>query len=742
MNDLTFDQLTADDRSVPPGNAIAAEHDRDSQQQPLIIRYLGIAKRWKWLLIAAVVVGAIIGLVITLLMTPQYTAETTLEIQRESDNIVNVQGVEPENTAFDQEFYETQWGLLRSRTLAERVVAELRLFQNPSFFEMFGATETADKIRETGTAGVSAAERQERSRAATNILLASIDIAPERMSRLVRIQFTSPDAAFSQQIANTWSRAFIEISLERRFEATSYARNFLEERLGQLRQRLQQSERDLVNYASSARIINVPTATTTGDGAVGTTERPLVAEDLSALNQELNQAIGARMEAQSRLRGNSGSTLEALNNQAITDLRTRRASLASDHARLLAQFEPSYPPARALADQISELDRAIVREEARVRSSLQERYAAATARESMLRSRVNALESDLLDLRGRTIQYNIFQRDVDTNRQLYDALLQRYKEIGVAGGVGVNNISVVDPAQIPQSPSSPNLMLNLLISILIGGAIGAALALALEQIDETISDPRKLDAALGLPLLGTIPNAEGDSPTEELDDPKTPIVEAYLSALTRLGFTTEHGVPRTLAVTSTRPGEGKSTTAFALARQLSRTSRRVVLIDGDMRSPSLHQIFSMPNDHGLSNYLAGDDSLESMLHHQSNRPSIMLAGPMPPNAAELLTGDRIAKLLRELSARFEHVIVDAPPVMGLADTPLIASMVEGVVFVIESHETRTSLARVAVGRLRESHAKILGALLTKFQAQKAQYGYGYEYGYGYGSGRQRDAEAV
>jgi capsular exopolysaccharide synthesis family protein len=739
MNELTFRPAVPGQRPDPSPDAVVGE--RVSNSQVLILRYINIAKRWKWLLIGTVVVAAIIGLVITLLMTPLYTASTTLEVQRESERIVNVQGLEPENAAFDQEFYDTQWGLLKSQTLAERVAAELRLHENAAFFEMFGATSYAEMLQARSAGGAAASQRQELLRAAALILLDNVEIAPERRSRLVAILFTSPDPALSQRVANTWGEAFIETSLERRFEATSYARTYLEERLDQLRERLQQSERDLVAYAASQRIINVPTSTTTGTGPGATVERPLVAEDLSTLNQELNKAVAARIEAQTRLRGNGSAAPEYVDNQTISELRTRRAALAGDYARLTAEFEPEYPPARAMADQLAEIDRAITREEQRTRSVVQNMYSAAAERENVLRQRVNQLETQLLDLRGRTIQYNIFQREVDTNRELYDALLQRYKEIGVAGGVGVNNISIVDPAQLPEAPSSPNLILNLLVSILLGGAIGAGLALALEQIDETISDPRDLESSLGLPLIGTIPRSDEENPREELEDPKTPMVEAYLSALTRLAFTTEHGVPLTVAVTSARPSEGKSTTAYALARQLSRTSRRVILVDGDMRSPSLHQMFGLPNERGLSNYLSGDDDLGAMIHAQPNKPAILLAGPMPPNAAELLTGDRIAKLLRELSSRFEHVIIDAPPVMGLADTPLIASMVEGVIFVVESHGTRTSLARVAVGRLRDSKARILGALLTKFQAQKAHYGYGYEYGYGYGDRDGRDAAA-
>jgi len=491
----------------------------------------------------------------------------------------------------------------------------------------------------------------------------------------------------------------------------------------------------LVQYAANQRIIRIPSAQ--GGGAV---ERSIVAEDLSALNEEFNTAVGARVAAQSRLQANGGTTNEGLTNQAISDLRMRRATLSSDRAKLLAQFEPDYPPAQALADQIAEIDRAIAREEARVRSTLQATYAAAAARENALGGRVRGLEVELLDLRRREIQYNIYQREVDTNRQLYDALLQRYKEIGVAGGVGINNISVVDAAKVPEEPSSPKLIINLLVAALVGAGAGVALALLLDEADDAISDPRELESKLGLPLLGTIPKSGDEDPLLDLEDPKSPLVEAYLSAQTRLVFTTDHGVPRTFAVTSTRPGEGKSTTAYAIARTLARTSRKVIIVDADMRSPSQHSIFGLENSRGLSNFLSGTEDLGTLIHtHSTNGLALMTAGPTPPNAAELLTTDRLDQLLSQLVSTFDHIIIDSPPVMGLADTPLISSRVEGCVFVVESHKTRASMAQVAIGRLQSSAGRVLGGLLTKFDAKRADYGYGYEYGYGYGGS---DAKAA
>lgn len=702
----------------------------------MLVRLLQLAMRWKWLIVGSVAAFMLLGLALTLLMTPKYTASSTLEIQRESYRIVQVQGVEPESSPVDLEFYQTQYGLLTSQSLAQRVARNLGLHQNRQFFEMFGSSKYVEQLKAgPGTA----AQQAERLREAGEILLENLAVHPVRLSRLVSISFTSPDAEFSARVINSWGKNFIEATLERRFEATSYARRFLEQRLGQLRQRLEESERLLVSYAAAQNIVNIPLSNSNEqERGSSSTERPLVAENLGSINRELNDAIAARVLAESRLRSSGGSTQEALQNQAITGLRQKRAELSAQYSSMLTQFRPEYPPAMALSTQIAQLDKAIAREEQRVTTNLRQTYEAAAARENVLRRQVEQLRIGLLDQRGRAIQYNIYQREVDTNRQLYDGLLQRYKEIGVAGGVGVNNVVVIDAADAPQFPSSPKILLNLAVSLLLGGFVGVGLAFALDQIDEAISLPTDVTRALDLPLLGTIPKVEDGTLEAEFNDRKSPIVEAYLSTQTSLSFTTDHGFPRSLVVTSTRPAEGKSTTSMGLARSLARTGRRVVLVDADMRAPSLHYIFDVKNERGLSNYLSGETNLDALIVPEAlDSVSLMPAGPPPPNAAELLTGDRIGQLITHLMERFDNIVLDVPPVMGLADAPLIGTRAEGVVFVLESHATRRTMARIAIGRLRSANVRILGAILTKFESKRAQYGYGYEYGYGYGEQRRR-----
>jgi succinoglycan biosynthesis transport protein ExoP len=712
----------------------------DDQQVPMLMRYMRTFWRWKHVLIGTVLVAAVIGIVTTLLMTPLYTAKATIEIAREADKVVQTGDVSRESGATDLEFYQTQYGLLRARSLSERVARELKLADDPKFFAMFG--EQIDGVpKGTVVTRLTASGRDGRVRQAGKILLDNLEVSPIRLSRLVTIGFTSPSAALSAKLTNAWATNFIESNLDRKFQATSYARKFLEQRLEQLRQRLAETERQLVQYAADQQIINLPGQ----QGANGSTsERSIVVDNLTALNSELSVAIGERIRAESRIGkgASAGAVTEALTNTAIGSLRQKRAEIASEYARTLIQFEPQYPAALALASQIKELDRSIANEEGRVQASLNTNYRDAMARERDLQTQVEGLKSGLLSVRQRSIQYNIYQRDVDTNRQLYDALLQRYKEIGIAGGVGTNNVSVIDNAVQPQRPSQPRFLINLALALGIGLVLGVAAILLLDQIDETISDPAALPQTLNIPLLGTIPKSVGEAPIELLNDRKSSLVEAYLALQTNLGFTTGHGMPRSLSVTSTRPAEGKSTSAYAIALMLARGQRKVLLIDGDMRSPSLHRLLDVVNDKGLSNLLAGSDEIDAMILTPENVGfSAILAGPQPPNSAELLIGDRLGTLLKTLSTRFDHIVIDSPPVMGLADAPLIAGQVEGTVFVVEAHAVRSRAVRTALARLADAHAHILGALLLKFESRRGQLGYGYDYGYGYGQTKGRGRSA-
>jgi succinoglycan biosynthesis transport protein ExoP len=316
-------------------------------------------------------------------------------------------------------------------------------------------------------------------------------------------------------------------------------------------------------------------------------------------------------------------------------------------------------------------------------------------------------------------------------------LLQRYKEIGVAG-VGANNIAVVDPARVPETPSSPNLLINLALALAVGLGLAAITTFALNQIDEGMRDPNLVVRILQIPLLGSVPSTEGGDTLADLQDAKSELSEAYLSIRSNLAFSTDHGIPRALMITSTRAAEGKSTTSYALAMVLGRTGKRVLLIDADMRSPSMHEFAGLPNATGLSNYLAGADNWqEPLLETPSRGVTLLPAGPTPPSAAELLSSDRIVALIRQAREQFDHIVIDSPPILGLADAPLLTRAVEGTVFVIEADSVPIRGIKTSLARLQAVHAHVFGAVVTKLHTGLSSYGYGYGYDYGYGASDQK-----
>lgn len=695
-----------------------------------------LLKRRK-LILGCILIALAIGVAMALLATPKYAATARIEIAREVASVVEMDDAQPVR-ANDPEFYQTQYSLLASRSLAERVVDDLRLSRNDDFLTNFGES-SAEDLPET---------RDARRKMAVERVMEGTEIVPVRLSSVVDIRFNSSNPDMAAKIANSLAQNFINATLARRYEASSYARTFLEARLGEIRQRLEQSERTAVDYAGRNELIDVAPAST-GPDAANQPAQSLVGATLAEANSALAEARGARIAAENRYRQAAGQPVEALSNLALNELRGQRAELSAQYAKLLSDFGPEYPAVVALNAQIRELDRQIGGETGRIRStvsgSLRAQYLEAAANERQLAGLVERLKGGVLDQRSRSIQYNIYQRDVDTNRALYDALLQRYKEIGIAGGVGTNNVSIVDLAQVPQAPYSPNLPLNVILSIILGTALGAGLALLLEQMEDAAVLPEEFEQKLGIPLLGSTPKmiAEDRRPAELLADPKTPLSESYFSVLTGLRFSTSHGTPLSIVVTSTQAGEGKTTTSYALASNLARVGKRVLLIDFDLRNPSVHKFNEIANDAGTSNLLIGEGSIEAY-SHRTDVPNldIVTAGPIPPNPAELLAGDAFEHLLAEALKTYAHVVVDAPPILGLADAPLLARVAEGTVFVMESGRTKASQARIAVKRLMAVNASIIGAVLTKLDQSATGYGYGYGYDYEYGNEHRSDPKAI
>ncbi len=673
---------------------------------------LRIVSHWRWLILGAIGVGLVGAIIITLLTAPTYRSWVTLEVNPPTVEIMDEQSRDRSSTGVNSwDYVATQVGLLSSRSIAERAAQDLNLASNEQY---------------VGTEG----DASQRLKAATSKIADGLDVEVPEEGQLIRFSFVAETPQLSAAIANQVAESFINSNLQRRYEASAYARAFLEKQIAKTRSDLERSERQLVAYAQAQGIIN------TGSGEAGSTPtdaNSIQGESLVALNRALAEATARRVAAEGAYR--SASLAGALDaSQNTQPLRQSRAALEAEYQEKRTLMKPDHPDMVSLRSRIEELDKQIAREGSAAAggraSSLLAEFRAAASAERALQGRVAALKGSVLDLRGRSIQYNILQREVDTNRSLYDALLQRYKEVGVAGGIGTAPVSIVDRAEVPASPYKPNLLLNLLLGFGLGLASGLAAAVALEYLYDTIKTRDDVRHKLGLACLGAIPKTAGqDSFIEELKDPSSIVSEAYSAVVTSLRFSTEEGLPKALVVTSTRSGEGKSSTALAVAQNFARRGASVLLIDSDLRKPA----FKAASDKvGLTRLLTGDGEAarSHIVPTQFSDLWLMPSGPLPPNPADLLSTGRFQEILAEVTGHFDIIIIDAPPLIGLADSLLLSSVTGHVMFVIEAGKTRTKAAVEALRMLGGSGTHIIGATLTKSTEDMG--GYGYK-AYGYGS---------
>ena len=681
--------------------------------------FLRILQHWKWLILGAIALGIAGAIILSLMTTPVYRAWVTLEVNPPTVSVNDEQSRQREQSIGDSyEFVVTQAGLLQSLNVAQRTAQELNLANNPNVVPMDADASTRLKI-------------------ATGQVRGGLDVVEPKEGTLIRFSYESASPQLAAQVANGIADSFINSSLQRRYEASAYARNFLERQISKTRGDLERSERALVSYAQAQGIITTASGT---DGGPPNDAGSLQGESLVTLNRALADATARRVAAEGAYRQSLATGPTSDVTASTQALRQQRATLQADYQQKRTFMKPEHPEMQSLQAQISELDRQIAQEGARMSSgrsnTLLADYRAALSAENALQGRVNQLKGSVLNLRGRSIQYNILQREVDTNRGLYDALLQRFKEIGVAGGIGMAPVSVVDRAETPSMPFKPNLLFNLLGGLGLGLLAGIGAAVALEFINDTIKTREDVRTKLALACLGAVPRtAARDTFVEDLKNPTSTVSEAYSAIVAALRFSTDEGMPKTLLVTSTQPGEGKSSTALALAQNHARRDKSVLLIDSDLRKPA----FKASSDKvGLSKLLTTDDRIDGhILETQHEKLWLLPSGPVPPNPADLLSTGRIRKIIAEASDRFDLVIIDGPPTLGLADSPLLASAAGHVVFVIESGKTRTRAAIEALNRLEATGTHVLGAALTKASDMGGGYGY-HRYGYGYGYGRQVD----
>lgn len=692
----------------------------------LMRQFLSILRR-NLRLLASIVAGFLAtALILTMLATPKYTAGTSVQINDQSDQVLGEE-LDTQNqvtAGWDTDrFLNTQLGVVRSRALADRVAKALNLFKDEPFYAAMGGKPPE------GTANM-----PEVREAAIGLLQGNMQVDLPYDSRVATITFTSNDPAMSARIANSFADQFIEMNLQRRFDSSAYARKFVSGQLDEARIRLEDSERKLNAYAREAGLIRTR-GTNSGDESSQSTGS-VTAASLMQLNQAANTAQAERVAAEARWNSETAAPLlsskAVLSSAAVQALLQERARAEAELQEARTRYLADHPTVQALESRVTAARTQLNRTAQEVRNSVRAEYVSARAAEERLKGQVARLQGATLAEQDRSVRYNTLAREADTNRSIYEGLLQRFRELNASAGITSSNIAIIDKADPPLAPSSPNLLKNLAIALALGGAVALASVFLRDQFDDRVRSPEDIESKLALPLLGVIPLSAADEPMDELGDPKSALSEAYHSLRGSLAHSTLDGFPKILVVSSAEPGEGKSTSSFAVARGLARMGCKVVLVDGDMRRPQVHRQVSFDNSRGLSSLLTSRDPAESaIIPSNEDRLFLLPAGPIPPSPTELLAAPRMAALLEELGARFDSVIIDCPPILGLADAPLLAAIADGTMIVIESNRGRHGALKAALGRLRAVRPHLLGAVLTKFDPLKSGNAYSGYYGYQY-----------
>lgn len=724
--------LDESDRQPLSQAALSDEYGAYAARQPAFdFRYIVATIRANLLLIAAIIAGAVaIGVIGTMLVTPRYTATATIQINEQTAPVLSREQEDQQQfaTYFDPErTLKTQVEILKSRALAERVVQKLKLAGNAEFLKALEIEPLP-----AGTSPKVAADM------ATGLVAGNLAVAPPVDSRVVAISWTSTDPRMSALIANTYAEEFIQADLQRKFDSSAYARNFVADQLTQTKQRLEESEKALNAYSRDAGLIRTRDALGGGSEKEGSKSEgaSVTTSSLMQVNEAANQATARRIAAEGEWKAISGTPLMAsrqvLANEAVNTLMTEKAKVQAELQQERARHLEDYPTVKSKEQQLAVLEQQIQQAANNVRSGIRAEYLAAVQTEQQLAAQVGRLKGDTLTEQDRTVQYALLAREADTNRQVYDGLLQRYKQLNASAGISLSNISIVDRADVPKGPSSPNLMRNLLAALLLGTLLAGMIVFFKDQFDDSIRIPEDVETKLSLALLGVVPRSESESPRDALLDPKSPISEAYNSLRGSLLFSTSQGLPHIMLVTSAQPSEGKTTSAMAIAASFARMSRKVLLIDADLRRPSLHKAIGYGNDRGLSSLLTSHDALTSaVLPSGQDGLAYMPSGPIPPSPTELVSTPRMEEILQQAAAGFDVVIIDSPPILGLADAPTLSALVDGVVFIVEADRSRRGALKMALRRLRAMRPILLGAVLTKFDPLKAGNRYSEYYGYEY-----------
>jgi len=698
--------------------------------------YIDVLRRRKWIIITCFVLSVVTVLLVSLIITPKYRAEITIEISPENPKITSFEEV-VELDAPQAEYYETQYKLIKSQSLAKEVAAKLNLPNNPEFAEtdddktgvshilslLSGIFSSPD---ESGAAE-SEVEERAKKQIMINKFIDRINIEPDRKSRLAKVSFLSRDPEFAAKTANMLGDHYIEWRLNRKLDATKSARKFLETQLAQVKAHLEKAEVDLNQFAKNSDIISMEE------------NLNLTFLQLSELNVALSEAENERLAKQAHYEvvqnGNYKFLPQIMNDPSIQALDEEYTKAKSEYDNLAVIYGPNYPDLKQLGAKVSRIQSDIQKRVDGIAQSIKKDYLSTQRKENIMRQRNEEQKNRASDLNDKAIQYKILAREVETNKSIYENLLQRLKETEVTSAIKTSNIQVVDHAAVPFKPHSPNILLNLILAAFAGLAGGVGLSFVTEHFDNTIKDEEDIKNHFSIPILGIVPLVAHDEiiNIEKIAhvDTRSALSESFRLIRTSVLFASPDFQPKSILMTSTQPLEGKTTCSSNLAISFTQADMKVVLIDADMRRPRMGKIYedNSGNDNGLSSYLIGKHSLaEAIQKTEIEGLHIIHSGPIPPNPAELLGSRRMKELVQSLSEEFDIVLIDAPPTLGFADSLLISRSVDSVLMVTSPGITQRRSLQRSLDDIRKVHGKILGVIINRLQSRADEYRYNYYYG--------------
>lgn len=741
----------------------------------------------KHLRLICLVAGAtvLITLLRLLMTTPIYTAQTTVMILPKAPT-----GIDPAEAlveieaAYDgSDYIKTQTQILQSRTLAAQVVRKLGLGRNPEFAGgtpgLFSVAGLINNLRlwahdlitpqtpggrapRVGLLGVSPD--------LIEAYLSGLSVRPVKNTSMVEIAYSSPDPVLAARIANAHAEAYIARGIELHSQASHSAERFLNQKLIELKQQLETSEVALNDYRRKKNIIP---GLTSLDG-----KDAVVVDRLADLSKDLTKAeverIGLESQVEMIRKHEYAALPEVMDDKLVQEMQTQLNKLYAEDASLSSQFTAAYPPLAELRAKESALKVRVNDQIQNAVNQIQASYNQALEKERELKAEIQDERDNTMRLNDAAVQYAILQRDVDTNRQLYNAVLKRLKDVGVEAEAQTSNVSIVDKATAPRIPTSPRKLRDLMVSALLGlcGALG--LAFLLDYLDNTLKDPEEAERYLRLPNIGIIPEfsrlnssaygPKGYAPlanalTAALDHGRTPkaltngngngngrtpaavrelvtdhgsysaLGEAYRNLRTALLLSRAGAPPKVTLVTSALAGEGKTVTAVNTAAMLAQLGARVLLIDADLRRPRCHRVLAVENHLGLTEVLTGVRDLHDLIRPSGIENLFLLSsGSVPPNATELLGSSKMHQVLTELQQIYDYIVVDSPPVMPVSDALLLSTLADGVLLVTNASRTPKHQVRAARARLEYARAKIFGTVLNRIKIHHSDYHY-YHQGY-------------